>query len=161
LGQPSKGFLRFLNDAGISAAARIITEYEGQAAELFRKDQLARALQKVRTVHSGHRAPVPVTKPLRGPNDPFVVGTLGVMSGRKDQSTCGEGAAEGAREIPNARFVTGGDTLPGDTARRDELRKLAFRLGLADRLELAGWIMDPFAFLSRLDVYVQTSRAEG
>ncbi|MFN8178340.1 MAG: glycosyltransferase family 4 protein [bacterium] len=161
LGQRSTGVVRVLNDVAIGAAARIVTEYEAQAAEIFRKAQLSRARPKLRAVYTGHAAPPPPAPRRRAPGDRLVVGTLGALSPRKDPQTFVEMAAQLARDVPAACFVIGGDALPEDASYRDELRKVAYRHGLGERLELAGWIEDPWAFLARLDVYVQTSRAEG
>lgn len=162
LGQRSRGSIALLNEAGIRLADRIVTEYRAQAVEIFRPAQLARARPKVRTVHTGHAIIAPPPRAMRRHDDAFVVGTLGALSPRKNPRAFLELAARVREMIPTARFVLGGDVPSAAPARFEEsLRDYAAESGLSGCLEWTGWVDDPRAFLARLDVYVQTSRAEG
>ena len=162
LGQPSRGIVRAMNEAGIRLASRIITEYERQAGELFTPGQLARARPKLRTIHTGHSVAAPSPRRRRRPDEPVLIGTLGALSPRKDPRLFLEMAARVRRDVPSARIVTGGGAItPSLVTFTAELRGFAAARGLEDCVEWTGWTDDPLAFLARLDVYVQTSRAEG
>jgi glycosyltransferase involved in cell wall biosynthesis len=162
LGQRSQGAMTPLNEIGIRVADRIVTEYRAQATEIFRLRQLERARAKLRTVHTGHAIDPPSPRAARRPGDAFVVGTLGALSPRKDPETFLQLAARVRTAIPEARFLVGGEAPTASLAGfASGIRRRAEDAGLDGCVEWTGWVDDPRAFLSRLDVYVQTSRSEG
>ena len=85
-----------------------------------------------------------------------VVGTVGNFTAKKDQATL-------IRAV--AALPAGGRppvlVLVGLGPREDDLRVLARRLGLADRVVFAGSRDDVFALLPAFDVFVLSSRFEG
>jgi glycosyltransferase involved in cell wall biosynthesis len=122
---------------------------------------LSRAREKLRTVHTGHTIATPPPRAPRGPGSPFVVGTLGALSPRKNPRAFLDLARRVLAAVPEARFRIGGDIVSPELARfRDELRGFAGST-LGGAVEWSGWVDDPLAFLARLDVFVQTSRSEG
>jgi len=69
----------------------------------------------------------------------------------------GPAAAVGAlRELPDARLV-----ICGDGPMQAELPALAARLGLANRVHLAGFVPDPFPYLAAGDVTLLLTRSPG
>jgi glycosyltransferase involved in cell wall biosynthesis len=86
-----------------------------------------------------------------------VVGIVGRLSPTKGQREFLEAAAAVAGKHPEARFVIVGAALFGEDAYADELRTLAARLGVAERVEFTGWIADVAPQLRRLSVLVHAS----
>ena len=60
------------------------------------------------------------------------------------------------RDYPHARVI-----LLGEGRKRGELEGLAHELGIAERVSLPGFAVNPYAFLSRADLFVLSSRWEG
>jgi glycosyltransferase involved in cell wall biosynthesis len=104
----------------------------------------------VQTIHNG----VPdepfeaSTKRLRGP----VVGAVGRLEPQKGFDVL----LRALREVPGASAV-----IVGDGEQRDELRALAERLGIQDRVDWIGWRDEPRSYLPGFDVFVLPSRFEG
>ena len=72
-----------------------------------------------------------------------------------------EAAASVAARVPNARFLVVGDAPPGDTTYKEELERLADRLGLCGRLHFTGFRLDVPQILAALSVSVLPSLSEG
>jgi glycosyltransferase involved in cell wall biosynthesis len=86
----------------------------------------------------------------------FVVGGVWRFSPEKRPILWIETAAEVARVLPNARFVIYGR---GDM--KEEIEHAILRLGLKDRVILAGITPDVLPVLSMMDVLLTTSAQEG
>jgi glycosyltransferase involved in cell wall biosynthesis len=96
--------------------------------------------------------------PLRGwkPGEPCRVGAVANLRPVKGLDVLVEAAALLAKRHPQATFEVAGD---GD--QRGPLERLAEQRGLGGRFRLLGPVGDIAAFLSRVDVAVLPSRAEG
>jgi glycosyltransferase involved in cell wall biosynthesis len=90
-------------------------------------------------------APSPQTGELR-------VGALGRLTDQKRI----DGLVRALSAIPNMRL-----TLVGDGPQRRDLERLASALGVAERLEITGWVNDPRAWLPRFNVLAVPSLWEG
>jgi glycosyltransferase involved in cell wall biosynthesis len=86
----------------------------------------------------------------------FVVGGIFRLSSEKRPILWIETAAEVVRTLPNARFV-----LFGRGDMHAEIEEAVLRLGLKDRIILAGTTTDVLATLSMMDVLLMTSEQEG
>jgi glycosyltransferase involved in cell wall biosynthesis len=91
------------------------------------------------------------------PASPPIVGIIGRISPTKGQLLFIEAAAAIAGEHPDVRFRVIGAALFGEDAYEAEVRRLATRLGIADRTEFTGWVSDAPAWLRRLAVLVHAS----
>jgi glycosyltransferase involved in cell wall biosynthesis len=87
--------------------------------------------------------------PLDGP---VVLGTLARLDPIKGLDLLLDAAAS----LPQARVL-----VVGEGPLREELEAQAQRLGLADRVELRGWVDDAPACLGEMDLFVLPSRNEG
>lgn len=86
-----------------------------------------------------------------------VVGILGRVSPTKGQREFLEAAAIVAAGRRDVRFAVIGGALFGEHGYEAELRDLAERLGIADRVEFTGWVSDAPARLRELTVLVHAS----
>lgn len=103
----------------------------------------------------------PFRAELQIPDDAPVVGCVGRLQDWKGQDRVLQAAALVARQRPDARFVVIGATL--FPSRRDylgELRALAARLGLGDRVIFTGYRDDMPSALAGLDVLVHAAEGE-
>ena len=164
LGQESRGAVRVMNGIALRRARRIVTEYRGQAAELFTPAQLEHARSKIRTVYTGHAVPA-LTRNRDGARTgdaTFTVGTMGAFSPRKNPGLLLEAARLVRERVPSVRFAFAGEAAtPEDEGYAAALRERCRETGLEDAVEWCGWVDPPQDFLRRLDVYVQCSEHEG
>lgn len=86
-----------------------------------------------------------------------VIGLVGRISPTKGQREFVEACARLATRYPRARFRIVGAALFAEQGYADEIRDLVCRLGLNDRVELAGWQADPAAAMDALSVLVHAS----
>jgi len=86
-----------------------------------------------------------------------VVGILGRVSPTKGQREFLEAAAIVGAGRQDVRFIVIGGALFGEDDYETELRGLAQRLGVADRVEFTGWISDAPARLRDLSLLVHAS----
>ena len=88
---------------------------------------------------------------FEGTGDPVII-AIGKLNRNKDFSGL---LAAFARllTVRRARLI-----VFGEGRQRDRLRSLARRLGIADRVEFSGFVANPYAFLSRADLFVLSSR---
>ena len=94
------------------------------------------------------RRPVPATQ---------VVGLVGRISPTKGQREFVEACALLADRYPGARFRIIGAALFAEAGYAAEVRALIVTRGLADRVELTGWLADPVAAVDALTVLVHAS----
>ena len=117
----------------------------------------ARALERalrlphgsVRTIHNGVVDMPP--PPQRQPDGPPVLGAVGRLSPEKGFDVLIKALAE----IPEARLV-----IVGDGPERPQLERLADAIGVAQRVEITGWVEDARAHLPGFDLFVMPSRFE-
>lgn len=95
-----------------------------------------------------------------GGQGPLRIGSLGRLSPHKDYPTLLAAFAR-LREIAPDVFARSRLLIAGSGPDEAALRRLAADLGIADRLDLIGYLDDPADFLASLHVYAQPSRMEG
>lgn len=86
-----------------------------------------------------------------------VIGLVGRVSPTKGQREFVEACALLAPRFPTARFRVVGAALFAEAAYEAEVRALAERRGLGDRMEWTGWVADPAAEVDALSVLVHAS----
>lgn len=96
----------------------------------------------------------PAARPA--PAEP-VIGLVGRVSPTKGQREFVEACALLAGRFPTARFRVVGAALFTEAAYEAEVRALAERRGLGDRLVWTGWVADPVAQVDALSVLVHAS----
>ena len=84
-----------------------------------------------------------------------VILSAGRLTKVKDHTTLLRAFAEVVDSRP-ARLI-----ILGEGAERDNLLQLAERLGIAEQVDLPGFKVNPFAYMSKSDVFVLSSRYEG
>jgi glycosyltransferase involved in cell wall biosynthesis len=86
--------------------------------------------------------------------DPVVMG-LGELSYRKDFATLIRAFAKVRRELPCRLMIL------GRGREQERLRELARELGVADAVDLPGFVASPYAWLAQASLFAFTSRWEG
>ncbi len=102
---------------------------------------------------SGYIAAAGVTGRAAAP--PFRVVNVGRLCDQKDQVTLLQAFALLIREIDAHLW------LVGEGPARAQLKALTASLGLSERVQLMGWLPDPFPVLAKADLFVLSSRFEG
>jgi glycosyltransferase involved in cell wall biosynthesis len=85
------------------------------------------------------------------------IGTMATLTPIKGQRHLVEAAGLLAREFPGIRVVLAGGPSPDYPSYPEELRTVAERLGLGERVELTGFVADVTDVLSRLTVYINAT----
>jgi len=85
---------------------------------------------------------------------PLVVG-VGELSGRKDFATLVRAFAKLRTQRPAKLLIL------GEGRERPALTRLCGELGIADDVELAGFVANPYPYLAAADLYVHSARYEG
>ncbi|NJN58925.1 MAG: glycosyltransferase [Leptolyngbyaceae cyanobacterium SL_5_9] len=91
-------------------------------------------------------------EPLLRVDGPLVVGSVG----RLDLMKAHEVLLQAIAPLPEVKVV-----ILGEGEQRTALEKLAFDLGISDRVSLPGWVDNPRSQLSGFDVVALPSRSEG
>lgn len=86
------------------------------------------------------------------PNGQIVVGSVG----RLDRMKAHDVLLKAIAQVEGVQVV-----ILGEGAQRLELEKLAYELGVSDRVSLLGWVDNPRTYLSEFDVMALPSRSEG
>ena len=92
--------------------------------------------------------------------DPPAIGTLAALTPYKGQQHIIEAAALLSEEFPRMRVVFAGDTVREYPGYLDQLKRLAERLGLLERIEFTGFVDDVTSVLERLTVYVSATHRD-
>jgi glycosyltransferase involved in cell wall biosynthesis len=103
----------------------------------------------VRTIHNGVVDIPPESAPAR--RNGAVIGAVGRLSSEKGFDVL----LRALPELPDTRLV-----MVGDGPERGRLERLAETLGVADRIEITGWVADARSRLPDFDVFVLPSRLE-
>lgn len=96
----------------------------------------------------------PVEHPWFNDSKPVILG-VGELSEQKDFGTLIQAVARIERE-PLPRLV-----ILGEGSKREALTRLAKREGILDRVELLGFVENPFSYMAKSDVFVLSSKWEG
>lgn len=139
---------------------RIIAVSRGVADDLVREFQIPN--DQVEVVYNPAVVPdieklaaVPLPEPLFGAStDPLIL-AAGRMRSQKDFATLVRAFAILARRRPCRLAIL------GQGEQKTELEQLAGRLGLADRVRFPGYVMNPYQYMARADVFVLSSAWEG
>ena len=91
---------------------------------------------------------------FRNKTSPVVLG-VGELSGRKNFEMLVKAVAQ-VQETRTCRLI-----LLGKGKRRASLKSLSEKLGIADRVDLPGFVENPYPFIASADVVVVSSRWEG
>jgi glycosyltransferase involved in cell wall biosynthesis len=91
------------------------------------------------------------------PNEHPTIGTTATLTPIKGQRHIIEAAGLLSEEFPDLRILLAGAASPDHSDYPDELRALAQRVGLGERVELTGFLEDVSAFLHRLTVFVSAT----
>lgn len=147
-----------LNRATVHLADAITTN--SQAGVTFWASRLGLAPSKIRLIYNGVDTTAfrPREQGREASRGPIVIGNLGRLhhkSGQRHLLAALQRLASDA-SLPPWRCVIAGDGPEGRS-----LAELAGRLGLSSRVEFVGHEDAPDRFLQSLDIYVQSSIAEG
>ncbi len=124
------------------------------------RDALAERLPRVELIENAVRlAEPPRAAPGEDPGEARgsgpVVGTVSMLRAEKGVDDLIRAAVELRERLPGLRI-----RIAGDGPERERLEALASDLGVADVVELSGYLEDLAPFYRSLDVYVQPSRSE-
>jgi glycosyltransferase involved in cell wall biosynthesis len=119
---------------------------------------------KVEVVANGIQAEVPLNLPapavIRGslgiPEGAHVVGTVGRLTGVKQQDLLVRAVANIRERHPDIRLL-----IVGEGPERERLEVLSAKLGLTGRVHFAGYQPRPEEYLGVMTVFALTSRSEG
>ena len=119
---------------------------------------------KVEVVANGIQTDVPrnLTAPevirdsLGIPKDAHVVGTVGRLTGIKQQDLLVRAVANIRERVPDVRLL-----IVGEGPEREPLEVLSAKLGLTGRVHFAGYQPRPEEYLGAMTVFALTSRSEG
>jgi glycosyltransferase involved in cell wall biosynthesis len=160
-GAPRAAVHRGLDNASARLCARIVAVSEDTRKALLRQGYPARRLE---VVHNGldlDSLPAAGADGLRAelgiPEDAPLVGEIARLCDVKGQRELIAAVAE----LPEAHLVLVGRDLEQGGAYAALLEREADRLGIGDRVVLAGYRDDPHAVLAQLDVVALPSRTEG
>ncbi len=103
----------------------------------------------------GQMASEDVDHPWFRPGEPPVVLSLGRLVPQKDFGTLIESFAR-VRRTRSARLM-----ILGEGRERERLEASIQRLGLHNDVQLPGWVVNPYPFIRRSDVFVLSSKWEG
>lgn len=92
---------------------------------------------------------------LADKNMPVVLG-IGRLREQKDFATLIKAVARARTDIPNLHLI-----ILGEGEERDTLLEVAQKEGIADVVDMLGFVENPYAYLKRADVFVLSSLWEG
>ena len=138
----------------------IVVPSDGVADDLAALGRLARA--RITVIPNPIVTPALLTRAAESPGHPWfedatipVVLGVGELSERKDFETLIRAVSLVRRSRP-CRLV-----ILGRGKQRETLLALGARLGLADHMDLPGFVDNPYAYMRRAAVFANTSRLEG
>jgi glycosyltransferase involved in cell wall biosynthesis len=145
----------------------IVAVSDGVADDLAERTGIAR--DRITTVYNPVVTPElatladqPVAHPWFQPGAPPVILGVGSLTSRKDFPTLIRAFAR-VRAARDCRLVILGEAASSSkTAEQQaELKTLARSLGVADDVDLPGYVANPFAYMARASVFVLSSAHEG
>ena len=138
----------------------IVCVSQGVAEDL--RTSIPASSRKIETVYNpvltqeiAEKAGEPVDHPWFDSEGPPVIIAAGRLTAVKDHAMLLRAFAELVQSRP-ARLV-----MLGEGPERENLMQLARRYGIAQHVELPGFKLNPFAYMSRANVFVLSSRYEG
>ncbi len=106
----------------------------------------------LRVIYNGIDDPSPPPEPVPRVASGPIIGSVGRLNPQKGY----EFLLRALQSIPDATVV-----LVGDGEQGDDLERLADELGVADRVNFAGWQADPLPWLPSFDLFAMPSLWEG
>ncbi len=88
---------------------------------------------------------------------PLTIGTMATLTPIKGQRHIIEAAGLLSKEFPELNILLAGAPSPNQPGYPEELRRLAADVGVAERLELTGFVEDVAEVLSRMTVFVNAT----
>ncbi len=143
------------NDGIISVSAGVAEDLAGLLGWPWPTDRIQLAPNPVVTPELYAMAAEPLDHPWLAPGQPPVILGVGRLEPQKDFPTLLRAFARVRQQRP-ARLV-----ILGEGKLRDELQRLAAELGLADDVQMPGFVANPYAWMSRAALFVLSSRWEG
>ena len=145
---------RWMNRWTVPLATHVVAVSEGVAAYARREFRVP--ADRVTTIPNG--VDLVHFHPRRSPIPPggFVIGCTARLHRKNNHATLLQAFAQIASQWPHAQLL-----LVGRGPEEERLRMLAERLGLSTRVRFAGEQADVAPFLREMDLYVQSSIAEG
>jgi glycosyltransferase involved in cell wall biosynthesis len=142
---PLQRFLKRVSSRRVSAHVAV-----GERSARAVEEAIGLPSGSVRTIYNG--VPDLPVEPLPRRGSGPVIGAVGRLAPEKGYDL----AIRALRDVPDATLV-----LVGDGSERERLGALAADLGVANRVELAGWSEEPRRYLPGFDAFVLPSRQEG
>ena len=139
---------------GVTAVSGGVADDLANAINLPR-DSISVIFNPVVTPELIEKSRVPLEHPWLGEGKPPVILGVGRLTPQKDFSTLIRAFAR-VRTVRDCRLV-----ILGEGELRAELEQLVTSLGLADSVKLPGFAENPFAWMSRVRLFVLSSRWEG
>ncbi|WP_350282331.1 glycosyltransferase [Nitrosomonas sp.] len=119
------------------------------------RDRISVVFNPVVTPELIEKSRMPLEHPWLGESKPPVILGVGRLTLQKDFSTLIRAFAQ-VRAVYDCRLV-----ILGEGELRAELEQLAASLGVQDSIQLPGFSENPFAWMSRVQLFVLSSRWEG
>jgi glycosyltransferase involved in cell wall biosynthesis len=166
-GKWRKRFLPALLRRVYNQADGIVAVSDGVAEDLaestgIRRERIETVYNPVVTPELIRKADEPLDHPWFEEGAPPVLLGVGALIPQKDFPTLVRAFARVRARRPCRLMILGQDKSPEDTAaRHTELRALADELGVAQDLELPGFVDNPFKYMARASLFVLSSRFEG
>lgn len=142
-------------------ADAVVGVSDGVAADLVQIAELPR--NHVDTIYNPVVTPAlaglaaqPLEHPWFGPGQPPVVLAVGRLVPEKDFATLIRAFSKLRGKGVTVRLL-----LLGDGEERSRLHRLAEELGVADQIDMPGWVDNPYAYMARAGVFVLPSIFEG
>lgn len=149
-----------------SRADAIAAVSDGVADDLASFANLPR--QRIATIYNPvvdarllSNAQQPIDHPWFGEGQPPVILGVGRLHSQKDFATLITAFKRVRAERPARLLILGEDGSEPGQSHRSELEQLAGRLGVADDVSMPGFASNPFAFMSKANVFVLSSAYEG
>jgi glycosyltransferase involved in cell wall biosynthesis len=152
---------------GYLQADGIVSVSDGVAGELSEnagipRDRIATVYNPVVGSFLEAQAREPIDHPWFAAGEPPVIIGAGKLKPQKDFPTLIRAFARVRAKRPARLVILGGIRNPGkDTEYLDELKALPSALGVAADVDFAGFVSNPFAYMSRASLFVLSSRWEG
>jgi glycosyltransferase involved in cell wall biosynthesis len=138
-----------------NSAATLCTLRQQRKAQEPASSRSVRSNDRTAVVHDGTCVPpLPLRSNMRSE---FCVGLVGRISPWKGQHVFIQAAALVAKRFPKTRFLIIGSALFGESPYEEEVRLMPGQLGIADKVEFAGFRNDVEQAIAELDLLVHAS----
>jgi glycosyltransferase involved in cell wall biosynthesis len=143
------------NDGIIAVSNGVAEDLAGLLGWPWPTDRIKVAPNPVVTPETYEQAAEPLDHPWFAPSEPPVVLGVGRLEPQKDFPSLLKAFALLRSHTP-CRLV-----ILGEGAQRDALQRLAAELGIAEDLQMPGFVQNPYAYMARAGLFVLSSIWEG